>query len=646
MDKGRLENVSLKNIRIEDAFWNKYIDLVDETILPFQWELINDRVEGAAKSYCMQNLRVAAKAEEGHHQGMVFQDTDVAKWLEAVAFSLAKKENAELEKIADEAIDWIAAAQCEDGYLNTYYTITGEKRWSNLFEGHELYTAGHMIEAAVAYYQATGKRKILDVVSRFADYIYEVFGTEEGKCHGYPGHPEVELALVKLYRATGEKKYLDLANYFVRARGEEPCYFRGEEGMKNGRYLFPEFKDFDMDYAQAHKPVKEQLTAEGHAVRAVYLYSAMADLAGEYRDAELLEQCKTLWNNIVEKRMYITGSIGSASYGERFTTDYDLPNNTNYSESCATIGLAMFSNRMFHITREGKYMDIVEKALYNTLLSGIAMDGKHFFYVNPLEVIPEIAEKNPTMSHVKTTRQKWFGVACCPPNIARTLASMGNYMYAVDKDTLYSNLFISNEMEVALENGTAKVKLEADYPRSGKIQYTITGEEACAFTLAIRKPAYSPYAVVQLNGAAVACEEKDGYLYLNRIWNPQDVLTVELDVPFRFVHCNPRVRDNIGKVALMKGPQVYCLEEIDNGAYLNSVVVDSAVDVKEQYEADLLGGTLCAVLEGKKIDYTQVSDCLYEEVKPTYVSVSLKAIPYGQWNNRGKGEMLVWMREA
>lgn len=290
MDKGRLENVSLKNIRIEDAFWNKYIDLVDETILPFQWELINDRVEGAAKSYCMQNLRVAAKAEEGHHQGMVFQDTDVAKWLEAVAFSLAKKENAELEKIADEAIDWIAAAQCEDGYLNTYYTITGEKRWSNLFEGHELYTAGHMIEAAVAYYQATGKRKILDVVSRFADYIYEVFGTEEGKCHGYPGHPEVELALVKLYRATGEKKYLDLANYFVRARGEEPCYFRGEEGMKNGRYLFPEFKDFDMDYAQAHKPVKEQLTAEGHAVRAVYLYSAMADLAGEYRDAELLEQ--------------------------------------------------------------------------------------------------------------------------------------------------------------------------------------------------------------------------------------------------------------------------------------------------------------------------------------------------------------------
>ncbi|MCF2555156.1 glycoside hydrolase family 127 protein [Faecalicatena contorta] len=640
-----LKNVELKDIQIKDSFWNKYIDLVEEVILPFQWELINDRVEGAEKSYCIQNLRIAAGQMEGEHRGMPFQDTDVGKWLEAVGFSLAKKRNEKLEKIADEAIDLIAAAQCEDGYLNTYFTITGKPRWSNLFEGHELYTAGHLIEAAVAYYQATGKRKILDVMCRFADNIYEVFGKDEGKCHGYPGHPEVELALVKLYKVTGEKKYLELADYFVKARGEQPCYFFAEEGMKNGEFIFPEFADFDMDYAQAHMPLSEQMTAEGHAVRAVYLYSAMADLAGEYKDEKLLKQCETLWENIVQKRMYITGSIGSASYGERFTTDYDLPNNTNYSESCATIGLAMFSNRMFQITREGKYMDIVEKALYNTLLSGIAMDGRHFFYVNPLEVVPEVAEHNPTMRHVKTTRQKWFGVACCPPNIARTLASMGNYMYDVEANTLYSNLFISNEIRTTLECGDIAVKVEADYPRTGEITYQMLHEGVRTFTLAIRKPGFSSQMTVKVNGEEVSYTLDKGYVYLNREWNPQDEVTVLLDVAYRFVRCNPRVRDNIGKIALVKGPWVYCLEEADNGKYLNSIVVDADCEVKPLYDEELLGGTMCAVFEGKKINYDAVGEELYDCAKPVYETLTLKAIPYCAWNNRGKGEMLVWMRD-
>ncbi|MDD2981695.1 MAG: glycoside hydrolase family 127 protein, partial [Hespellia sp.] len=469
MEKNRLTNITLDKIHINDSFWNKYINLVDDVILPFQWELINDQVEGAEKSYSIRNFRVAGGELEGEHQGMVFQDTDVAKWLEAAAYSVGKKRNPELEKLADEAIDLIANAQCEDGYLNTYYTITGEKRWSDLFEGHELYTAGHMIEAAVAYYEATGKKKFLDVVSRFADYMCSTFGREEGKIKGYPGHPEIELALVKLYRVTGEKSYLELADFFVKERGAKPCYFLNEECIRDGKYLFPEFADFDLDYNQSHLPMREQKTAEGHAVRAVYLYSAMADLAYEYQDEELLAQCGELWNNIVEKRMYITGSIGSAAYGERFTTDYDLPNNTNYSESCATVGLAMFSNRMFQNTKDGKYMDIVEKALYNTLLSGIAMDGKHFFYVNPLEVIPEIAEHNPTMRHVKTTRQLWFGVACCPPNIARTLASMGNYIFAQSADTVYLNLFISSDIQTRLDCGEVTLKMSADYPSNGSI---------------------------------------------------------------------------------------------------------------------------------------------------------------------------------
>lgn len=646
MEIKKLSNVSLKNIKVSDPFWNRYIDLVETVLLPFQWELINDNVEGAEKSYCIQNFRIACKDQEGEHHGMVFLDTDLAKWLEAAAYSLANRSNPRLEALADSAIDLIARAQCEDGYLNTYYSITGEPRWSNLFEGHELYTAGHMIEAAVAYYEATGKRRLLDVLCRYADYMYEVFGKEEHKLHGYPGHPEVELALVKLYRVTKDKKYLELANYFVRTRGEVPCYFLSEDCIKNGNYIFPEFKEFDLDYNQSNRPIKEQETAEGHAVRAVYLYSAMADLAYEYQDEELLRQCDLLWSNIVERKMYVTGSIGSAAFGERFTTDYDLPNNTNYSESCATVGLAMFSNRMLQITKDGKYGDVLEKAIYNTLLSGIAMDGKHFFYVNPLEVVPEIAKKNPTMKHVKTTRQQWFGVACCPPNIGRTLASMGNYIYAVDQNAIFVNLFIGSQIDAKLQAGDVTLNMTADYPRYGKINMSVKPlENGKEFIIAIRKPAYSRNVIVRVNGQDAEYRMEKGYLYLNREWSIDDQITVELDVNFRYVRSNPKVRDNLGKVCLMKGPWVYCLEEADNGDYLASIKIDTSSEPKEIYDETLLGGTICASLKGIRIDYSKSGSDLYSEEKAVYQEAEVKAVPYCFWNNRGEGEMLVWMNE-
>jgi DUF1680 family protein len=646
MEARRLTNLELKDITVNDSFWNKYIDLVEEVILPFQWELINDRVEGAEKSYCIRNFRIAGGEEEGHHQGMVFQDTDVAKWLEAVGYSLAKKENKVLEALADSAIDLIAKAQCEDGYLNTYYTITGKPRWSNLFEGHELYTAGHMIEAAVAYYEATGKKKFLKVVGKLADYMCTVFGAEEGKLHGYPGHPEVELALVKLYRITKERKYLELANFFVRTRGESPCYFLNEDCIRNQNFIFPEFKDFDLDYNQSHLPIAEQTTAEGHAVRALYLYSAMADLAYEYQDEALLQQCDVIWNNIVDRRMYITGSIGSAAYGERFTTDYDLPNDTNYSESCATIGLAMFSNRMFQITRDGKYVDIVEKALYNTLLSGLALDGKHFFYVNPLELVPETAKKNPALHHVKTTRQLWFGVACCPPNIARTLAALGDYIYGAAENTIYVNLFIGSTMKAELSSGKVILELQSDYPVTGEVTFDITPEtDNREFTIAIRKPAYSEDTVLKVNGVSQEMHIEKGYIYINRNWRKGDRVTVVYDVAFRFVRCNPRVRENIGKVCIMKGPLVYCLEEADNGTYLSTVKIDTDILPREIFDKELLGGTMCGELEGIRIDYSKTGEVLYTNNKATYTKDTLKAVPYCCWNNRGEGEMLVWLRE-
>ncbi len=643
-----LRGVPNRKVIIDDHFWNNYIGVVDTVVLPFMWELINDRVEGAEKSWCIHNLKVAAGDIRGEHRGAVFQDTDAAKWLEAVAFSLQKKADPRLEALADETIDLIGRAQCEDGYLDTYFIITGTERWSNLMEGHELYTAGHMIEAAVAYYEATGKRKFLDIVSRFADCIDRAFGPEEGKIRGYAGHPEIELALVKLYRATGEERYLKLARFFLNERGAQPNIFDTQDNRKCGKYIFPEFRDFDLDYMQADKPLAEQTEAEGHAVRAGYLYSGMADVAAETGDERMFAQCEILWKDMTERKMYITGSIGSAAYGERMTGAYDLPNDTNYSESCASISLAMFGNRMFRATRDGKYMDIVEKALYNTVLAGIALDGKHYFYVNPLAVDPETAEHNPTMSHVKTTRQQWFGVACCPPNIARTLASMSQYMYAQSEDCLYVNLYIQNEAKICLGDTRFRLRLEADYPNTGKIRAVIAGLKAEneEFALAFRIPG-SPAAHISycLNGQKKEGTTEKGFLILRRSWKNRDTVELELDNSFHFVYANPRVGADTGKTALMRGPWVYCLEEADNGKHLAAVFADTSSEISEVQVEGLPAGARGARFEGCRLKIEENAP-LYFDKHPETEKVTLTAVPYCLWNNRGKGEMEVWMNEA
>ncbi len=359
-----LTPIALKNVNIEESFWSRYVELIRDTIIPYQWEVLNDRIPGVTPSHSIKNYRIASGLEQGEFQGMVFQDTDVAKWIEAVAYSIEIKPDPELEKTVDGVIDIIEKVQQPDGYLNTYYTLKEPgKRWTNFRECHELYCAGHMIEAAVAYYEATGKRKLLDIMCRFTDYIDSVIGPEPGKMKAYPGHQEIELALVKLYKVTGNEKYLKLSKYFIDERGKEPYYF-DIEAKKRGNVLhYPEFAKFDRKYAQTHLPVRQQTTAEGHAVRAVYMYSAMADIAAETGDTELLEACRRIWNNIVTKRMYITGSIGSTEFGESFTCDYDLPNDINYSETCASIGLMFFAYRMLQIEAKSCYADIMEKAL-------------------------------------------------------------------------------------------------------------------------------------------------------------------------------------------------------------------------------------------------------------------------------------------
>lgn len=501
MDDKKLKTVPLNKIKISDQFWNRYIHLVKDVLIPYQWDILNDRLPDVETSHCIENFKIAAGETDGDFEGAVFQDTDVAKWLEAVAYSLAAEPDEHLSYLADKTINLIGRAQCEDGYLNTYFTIKDpSKRWTNLKEGHELYTAGHMTEAAVAYYKATGKTEFLDIMKKFADLICKTFGPDEGQIHGYPGHQEIELALIRLYHVTGEKKYLETAKYFIDTRGVGENYFLEEEKRPEYKQIFPEFAGYDPRYSQSHEPVREQKTAEGHAVRAVYMYCAMADLAYEYKDKELLDACKTLWEDMTKRQMYITGSIGASGLLERFTTDYDLPNNCNYSETCASIGLALFGRRMAQITKDASYMDVVERALYNTLLSGIAQDGKSFFYVNPLEVWPDNCIDRTSKEHVKPVRQKWFGVACCPPNIARTLASMGQYIYFTDKNTAYVNLYISNEAQIELEEGALKIQIESDLTNTGHIRMAITPDGEGEHRLALRIPDYVKTYTIKRDG--------------------------------------------------------------------------------------------------------------------------------------------------
>lgn len=635
----RLNTVQLSRMDITDPFWKQYTDLVEDVIIPYQWDIMNDNVPGVESSHCLENFKIAAGLKKGQFYGAVFQDTDVAKWLEAVGYSLAEKKNEKLEKLADDAIDVIVQAQQEDGYLDTYFIIKEpSQRWRNLCEGHELYSAGHMIEAAVAYYEGTGKRKLLDSMIRLADLICRTFGPEEGQNHGYPGHQEIELALVRLYRVTQDKKYLEQAKYFLDIRGAGKNYFLEERKQENFKRIFPEFEDYDPAYSQSHEPVREQKTAEGHAVRAVYMYSAMADVAEEYQDKELMEACVALWENITQKRMYITGGIGSSGFLERFTTDYDLPNDSNYSETCASIGMALFSLRMANITRNSRYAELMEQELYNNILAGIAQDGKSFFYVNPLEIKPRQCMSHTSRAHVKARRQKWFGVACCPPNIARTLASLGQYIYGVDGADIYTHLYIGNQTDIPVNNDVVQIRIDSMFPWNGNIKVKVQGVKE-KIKLHFRIPSYSENFQLYCNGEEQELKVNNGYAYVEICENSR--IDIQFDMPVAFLHANYKVSADVGKVAIKRGPIVYCLEEIDNGPDLQCIYLSSkeahvrkSRSFPECFEIELQGRRLISKSEG-----------LYSSDGLSYSDVNIQAIPYAYWNNRREGEMLVWIHE-
>lgn len=561
----KMTPVSLKDVDIKDRFWKGYMELVRNRVIPYQWDALNDRIKGADPSHCMQNFRVAAGIEAGEFQGMVFQDSDAYKWLEAAAYSLMWHKDDRLEALADGAIELIGSAQQEDGYLNTYYIINGlEKRFTNLMNNHELYCCGHMIEAAVAYYKATGKRKFLDIAIRFVDCVDKNLGLEEGKKPGYPGHEVIEMALVSLYGVTGDEKHLKLAKYFIDQRGQSPLYFE-EERKKYGNRCDWLDSSFGYQYYQAGLPVRDQKAAEGHAVRAVYLYSGMADVAGATGDEALMKACEALWNNIVERQMYITGAIGSTSHGESFTFDYDLPNDTIYAETCAAIGLIFFARRMLEITGDSRYGDVMERALFNGVISGMSLDGQRFFYVNPLEVVPESSEKDYNKFHVKPERQKWFGCACCPPNVARLLSSIGGYAYEQNEKELFMNLFIGGGIDAVVGGRKNHISVETSYPWSGEVKITIDNEQDTDFTYALRIPGWCRNYTLKVNGKEEEYSVEKGYARFTRTWKAGDVLLLQMEMPVELIGANPRVREDVGKAAAMRGPLVYCLEEADNG---------------------------------------------------------------------------------
>ena len=612
-----LSFVPLSHVRVQDAFLRDQQRLVRDVVLPYQWETLNDRVPDAEPSHCIHNLRVAAGQIQGRHEGPVFQDSDLYKWLEAVAYSLALQRDEKLEALADGAIELIEAAQEPDGYLDTYFSIEHPgRRFFNLMEGHELYCAGHLIEAAVAYYEATGKPRVLRVATRLSDCIDAAFGPDG--LHGYPGHPEIELALIKLYRVTREERYLRLCQFFLDARGaDEPKWFERECARPGHTYIWEDMRRFDATYFQADAPVREQRDANGHAVRAMYLYCAMADVARLAGDESLRAACERLYRSATERRMYVTGGIGSSAIGERFTSDYDLPGDAAYAESCASIGLMLLSNRMFLLTGDDGYYNVWERALRNTVMGGMGRDGRHFFYVNPLSVEPGTVKGNPTLTHVKTTRQTWFGVACCPPNIARLLLSLGGQLFAMEAGRLH----ILSHIDAAFSYEGVSLELSSDSDeRTLRV-------DAPPMEIILREP--DGYA---LKGAARIAHASGQATY-----------RYTLTPVTRVVRAHPYLSREAGKCCLMRGETVYCLEQADNGAHLAALWLDSDAPIEEA-RLDFLPPSLPAL---RARGYRALpTDALYSDAPPTFEEVELLLIPYSQWNNRGEGEMRVWINDA
>ncbi len=619
-------------VTIDDAFWAPRLQTNRaETLAHLYREL--HRV-GSIDAFRPGWQWTAEATQRGAWGGTptMFWDSDVGKWIEAASYSLATHPDSKLDALLDQVIANIGQTQHPDGYLNTWFTyVDPQNRWKNLRDWHELYCAGHLMEAGVAHFEATGKRTLLDIVARYADHIADRFGTEGDKLQGYCGHPEIELALVKLARATGEERYLQLSRYFVEQRGQQPHFFDMEA---RARGINPDdFWAKTYEYHQAHRPVREQHEVVGHAVRAMYLYSAMADLAGAYGDRSLLESCQRLWQHLTTTRMYVTAGIGTSKHNEGFTGHYDLPNESAYAETCAAIGLIFWAQRMLQLQCDRQYADIMELTLYNSVLSGVALDGQRFFYDNPLA------------SNGQHHRQPWFACPCCPPNLARLFASLGQYIYAQSSSEIVVHLYIGGSARMEIAGVPVVLHQQTNYPWDGTVALRVEPERLATFGLRLRIPSWCRAAEVRINGTALALEQsiEHGYVVIEREWQAGDTVVMDLPMPIETRHAHPDVVADIGQVALQRGPLVYCFEQADHDVPLHRILLDHPADLAARPEADVLGGVIVLTGQSVALDTTTWQGVLYRAEPPTLQQCAIRAIPYYACDNRAAGAMRVWM---
>jgi hypothetical protein len=625
-----MDPLPLSRIRLTGAFWTRWQEVLFTTTLPTQFDLL----ESTGR---LANFRRAAGKEEGRHSGMLFNDSDVYKWIEACAYALANRSSESLRAKMDAAIDAIVAAQLPDGYINTYIQLEHpDKRWMNLGSLHEMYCIGHMIEAGVAVHECLGDDRLLDASIKAARHVMSVFGP--GLRRGCPGHEEIELALVKLTRATGDPAYREYARWLVDARGQRPSVFDQELSDPVAMSVSPwapgHLKSggaYVGDYAQDHAPIREHTQVVGHAVRAMYLYAAAADLADGQEDQALEGALERAWANLTRRRMYLTGGIGPSASNEGFTVDYDLPNFHAYAETCAAIGLVFWGRRMLEMTGDTSYADVIERALYNGAIAGISVSGDAYFYENPLE------------ARGKHVRQRWFECACCPPNIARLIAGLGEYVAGEADGAFYIHQYAGFDADTVIRGVPVKISLESEFPWEGTLKICIAPKAPVAFALHVRIPEWSDDVTFELPGSGDEAEYEGGYGVFERTWEPGDVLSVDLGMKPAWVEADPRVRDNLGRSALTRGPLVYCAESPDLGFAPQLLTVDLEADVEERFE-ETLGGIQTISVEAVH-EVEEPSDELY----PPYGTVGIeecaaKFIPYYAWANRGASEMAVWVR--
>ena len=662
----------LRSVRVTDDFWGREMELIRSAVIPYQWEALNDRIPGAAKSWWTHNMRAAARAvaakkagkiytpvdrtgdiarqpqdEARPHPdafyGWVFQDSDGYKWLEAVAYQLSLRPDEALKAQAQQAVDMICAAQEEDGYLDTYYTLNGrENAFTYLKDHHELYCFGHLTEAAVAWKQATGQDDLLNAARRFAACIARRFGPKGER--GCPGHEIAEMALMRLYEETGEEEWRDLSRFFLDVRGTDPSTFALEENRRRqvqGQPPLPVTAD-RYSYYQAHRPVRQMKEAVGHAVRQMYLCSGMADEARLMDDPEMKAACERLWHSTAQEKMYVTGGVGGTHVGEAFSRPYDLPADTAYSETCAAIGLAFFARRMLQLEPRAEYAEVMERALYNTVLSGMALDGKSFFYVNPLEVDPAACESDERLRHVKPIRQKWFGCACCPPNIARIVSSLGQYIATQNRDTLYIHLLIGSEIDAVLNGAPLKLRLDVDMG-AGKASLTVA-EGSAQGAIALREPSWMRFNGYQLCGG-ISVRSSQGYSIFTKTWQPGDSIEWAFTMPVQALAASPLVKEAMDQACFVRGPFVYCAEEKDNGKGLHLLRVRPEAAKDAAVTAADLGGVSLPILTlpGKRVKAAANAPLYAPWQPPKEEDAAITLVPYFAWNNRGMGEMRVWL---